>query len=173
MQHTNDAYTDIRDYWRDLLRLTLNELITEPNYTPADLARVRRPVLVIQGANDRVNAAGRHAQYLAENIPAAEMWLPAGVNHNVHRERPDEWLSRVLDFYQRRAARPRFVDGDEMVLKVGGDIADDGADLGEGDGEFHRGWIIAEPGADCEKIEHMSYYFRQRPDPAVPCQRGG
>ncbi len=91
------------DYWRDLLRLTLNELIAEPNYTPADLARVRRPVLVIQGANDRVNATGRHAQYLAENIPAAELWLPEGVAHNVHRERPDEWLTRVLDFYQRRA----------------------------------------------------------------------
>lgn len=93
------------DYWRDLLRLTLQELITEPNYSPADLGRVRRPVLVIQGANDRVNATGRHAQYLAENIPAAELWLPEGVAHNVHRERPDEWLARVLDFYQRRAGR--------------------------------------------------------------------
>jgi len=89
-------------YWRDLLRLTLAELISEPNYTPADLARVRRPVLVIQGANDRVNATGRHAQYLAENIPAAELWLPEGVAHNVHLEQPDEWLARVLDFYRRR-----------------------------------------------------------------------
>ena len=63
---------------------------------------MRRPVLVIQGANDRVNAPGRHAQFIAENIPGAELWLPEGVAHNVHRERPDEWLTRVLDFYQRR-----------------------------------------------------------------------
>jgi pimeloyl-ACP methyl ester carboxylesterase len=40
------------DYWRDLLQLTLREIITEPNYTPVDLAQVQRAVLVIQGAND-------------------------------------------------------------------------------------------------------------------------
>jgi pimeloyl-ACP methyl ester carboxylesterase len=90
------------DYWRDLLRLTVQAIITEPNYTPADLARVRRPVLVIQGADDGVNAPGRHAQYIAENIPGAELWLAAGVGHNVHRERQVEWLGRVLDFLPRR-----------------------------------------------------------------------
>jgi pimeloyl-ACP methyl ester carboxylesterase len=45
---------------------------------------------------------GRHAQYLAENIPGAELWLPEGVRHNVHMERPDEWLERVVGFLKRR-----------------------------------------------------------------------
>ena len=99
---TLHAATHGPDYWRELLRLTVAEIIAEPNYTPEALGRVRRPVLVIQGANDRVNAPGRHAQFIAENIPGAELWLPEGVAHNVHRERPDEWLTRVLDFYQRR-----------------------------------------------------------------------
>jgi pimeloyl-ACP methyl ester carboxylesterase len=92
------------DYWRDLLRLTVHAIVTEPNYSPADLARVRRPVLVIQGAEDGVNAPARHAQYMAENIPGAELWLPAGVGHTVHAERPDEWRERVLDFLGRHPA---------------------------------------------------------------------
>ena len=84
------------DYWRELLRLTLAAILTGPNYTPADLAQVRRPVLVVQGAADSVNAPGRHAQYLAEHIPGASLWLPEGAGHNVHMERTDEWLARVL-----------------------------------------------------------------------------
>jgi pimeloyl-ACP methyl ester carboxylesterase len=59
---------------------------------------VRKPVLVIQGADDGVNAPGRHAQYIAENIPGARLWLPEGVKHNVHKERPEEWLRLVVDF---------------------------------------------------------------------------
>lgn len=95
------------DYWRDLLRLTVNAIISEPNYTPADLATVRRRVLVIQGANDGVNAAGRHAQYIAENILDAELWLVEGVGHTVHGERPDEWLERVRGFLARRGPTGR------------------------------------------------------------------
>ncbi len=29
------------EYWRELLQLTVNELISEPNYTPEDLAKVQ------------------------------------------------------------------------------------------------------------------------------------
>ena len=91
------------DYWRDLLRLTVQAIISGPNYTAADLTRVQRPVLVIQGQNDTVNAPARHAEFIAEHIPAAERWLAAGVGHTVHQERPDDWLTRVLDFLKRRA----------------------------------------------------------------------
>jgi pimeloyl-ACP methyl ester carboxylesterase len=97
------------DYWRDLLRLTVQEIVSEPNYTPEDLARVRTPVLVIQGANDGVNAPGRHAQYIAENIPGAELWLPEGVGHNVHKERPEEWEERVAGFWERVERRAKSV----------------------------------------------------------------
>lgn len=90
------------DYWRDLLRLTLHAIITEPNYTPADLARAQRPTLVIQGENDTVNAPSGHAQFIARHIPDAELWIPPGVGHNVHLDLPDEWVARVLDFLARR-----------------------------------------------------------------------
>lgn len=89
------------EYWRDLLRLTVHAIITEPNYTPADLARVQRPTLVIQGELDAVNAPGRHAQFIAEHVPGAELWIPAGVRHNVHLEIPEAWVARVLGFIER------------------------------------------------------------------------
>jgi pimeloyl-ACP methyl ester carboxylesterase len=91
-----------KDYWRELLRITLHEIITEPNYTPDDLKRVQRPTLVIQGEKDSVNAPMRHAQFIAQNIPNAEYWLPKGIGHNVHKELLFDWVTRVLDFLARR-----------------------------------------------------------------------
>lgn len=89
-------------YWRDLLWLTMKEIISEPNYVPAELGRVEKPVLVIMGASDTVNAPDEHAQYIANNIPDAELWIPEKTGHNVHYERREEWVSKVLDFLERR-----------------------------------------------------------------------
>jgi pimeloyl-ACP methyl ester carboxylesterase len=89
-------------YWRELMRLTLQEILAGPNYTPQDLAQVCRPALVIEGAEDPVNAPGHQAEYIAENTPGSELWRPEGVKHNVHLERQDEWIARVLDFVKRR-----------------------------------------------------------------------
>jgi pimeloyl-ACP methyl ester carboxylesterase len=91
-----------KDYWRELLTMTMQEIIAEPNYSAADLAQVSRPVLAIMGAEDKVNAYDRHAQFIAEHIPSAEVWVPGGIGHNVHLEIPDEWIARVLDFLKRR-----------------------------------------------------------------------
>lgn len=90
------------DYWRELLKLTVDEIISQPRYTPDDLARVRRPVLVIQGEYDSVNAPMRHAQFIAQHIPYAELWIPAGIGHNVHVDAPLDWLARIFDFLDRR-----------------------------------------------------------------------
>jgi pimeloyl-ACP methyl ester carboxylesterase len=93
-----------REYWRDLLWLTMKEIISEPNYSPAELARVEVPVLLIMGADDTVNAPDAHAQYIANHIPGAELWIPERTGHNVHLERRQEWLARVLDFLERRGS---------------------------------------------------------------------
>lgn len=89
-------------YWRDLLMMTMQEIIAEPNYTSADLAKVEKPVFSIMGSDDKVNAIDRHGQFIAENIPSAEVWIPDGTGHNVHLEIRDEWINRVLDFLKRR-----------------------------------------------------------------------
>lgn len=91
-----------REYWRDLLWLTMKEIISEPNYAPSDLRRVDRPVLAIMGADDPVNAPDEHAQYIANHIPNAELWIPDNTGHNVHLDRQEEWVARVLDFLKRR-----------------------------------------------------------------------
>ena len=92
------------EYWRDLLWLTMKEIISEPNYAPFELARVERPTFVIMGAKDTVNAPDEHAQYIADNIPDAELWIPEKTGHNVHYERREEWIAKVLDFLERRGA---------------------------------------------------------------------
>jgi pimeloyl-ACP methyl ester carboxylesterase len=86
------------EYWRDLLQMTVKEIISEPNYTPDDLANVTAPMLVIMGADDTVNAPDKHAQYIAEHVPNAELWIPERTGHNVHKERQGEWIKRVLEF---------------------------------------------------------------------------
>jgi len=91
-----------REYWRELLWLTMKEIISEPNYSPAELRRVAVPMLVIMGDEDTVNAPDEHAQYIANNILNAELWIPEETGHNVHKEREQEWIAWVLDFLERR-----------------------------------------------------------------------
>lgn len=90
------------EYWRELLAMTLHEILTQPTYTASDLEKIDRPTFVIQGQKDPVNAPGRHAQFIAHNIPYAELWTPADTKHNVHHDRLFEWTERVRDFLARR-----------------------------------------------------------------------
>jgi pimeloyl-ACP methyl ester carboxylesterase len=94
--------THSSDYWRDLMRMTLKEILAGPSYAPQDLAQVKRPVLVIEGAGDPVNAPGHQAEYIAESIPGAELWRPKGIKHNVHKDSGEEWIAHVLDFLKRK-----------------------------------------------------------------------
>lgn len=88
-------------YWRELLWLSMKEIISEPNYAPFELARVEKPTLVIMGADDTVNAPDEHAQYIANNIPGAELWIPEATGHSVHKEHEQEWVWKILDFLKR------------------------------------------------------------------------
>jgi len=89
-------------YWKDLLWMTMKEIISEPNYSPADLERINVPMLVIMGAEDAVNAPDEQAQYIANHVPNAELWIPEKTGHTVQNEREQEWIEKVLDFLARR-----------------------------------------------------------------------
>jgi pimeloyl-ACP methyl ester carboxylesterase len=54
------------------------------------------------GADDTVNATDEHAQYIAKHVPNAELWIPEGTGHEVHKDRESEWVNKVLDFLKRR-----------------------------------------------------------------------
>jgi gamma-D-glutamyl-L-lysine dipeptidyl-peptidase len=96
-----------QEYWRELLAMTVAEIVSAPNYTPADLASTRPPVLAIEGQDDPVNARSGHGAFIAAQIPDAELWRPEGVGHSVHEERPVEWLARLDDFWSRRGTVER------------------------------------------------------------------
>lgn len=100
-------------YWRELLQLTVQEIISAPDYSAEALLHVNRSVLVIQGENDRVNAPARHAQFIARNIPYGELWSPAGIGHNVHDELLFEWCQRIHDFIERRGS-----DANEILYRL-------------------------------------------------------
>ncbi len=86
-------------YWRGLIDRTGWEIARAPNYKPADLRRVKTPVLVVQGENDEVNAPAHHAEYMAQNLSSAELWLAPATGHSVHAEHPEEWVARVTKFF--------------------------------------------------------------------------
>lgn len=88
-------------HWRKLLDATVQETITNPDWTANDLKDVRVPCLVVQGEKDTVNAPGRHAQVLDEWLPNSELWIPPGIGHSVHHELPDEFERRVTSFFDR------------------------------------------------------------------------
>jgi 3-oxoadipate enol-lactonase len=95
------------DYWATLLRRTAAEIVSEPNYTALDLARVQRPTLVIEGELDATNAPAAHGRFMAQHIQGSQLWIPVGVGHNVHTEIPAEWCERVLEFLRAVPAPQR------------------------------------------------------------------
>ncbi len=75
---------------------------TEPNYTAADLAQISVPVIIVHSEHDEF-IKREHAQYLAANIPGAELFTLHGVSHFAPLQRPvlfngamQAFLGRVL-----------------------------------------------------------------------------
>jgi len=73
---------------------------TEPNYTAADLAKIRVPVAIVQAENDEF-IKREHAEYLARTIPGAELTILAGVSHFAPLQRPRLFNEAVLAFLRR------------------------------------------------------------------------
>ncbi len=89
-------------YWRELLQATLEETLLQPGYARDDLALIRRPVLVIQGALDEVFGSEANGRWLARQIPGAEAWFPSAAGHDVQRDQLWPWCEHVFDFLARR-----------------------------------------------------------------------
>lgn len=63
---------------------------TQPNYSTDDLAAISVPVAIVQGEHDEFITLD-HAEYLARNIPGAELVILAGVSHFAPLQRPDQF----------------------------------------------------------------------------------
>ena len=71
--------------------------LTEPNFTPEELAAIRVPTLIIDGQNEEV-VRPDHAAEIAAAIPGAELVLLPNVGHYGLWQQPAEWNRVVLDF---------------------------------------------------------------------------
>jgi pimeloyl-ACP methyl ester carboxylesterase len=73
---------------------------TQPNYSAADLACIRVPVLVVHSEHDEF-IKREHAEYLAQSIPGAELRILAGVSHFAPLQRPEQFNGEVLAFLRQ------------------------------------------------------------------------
>ncbi len=70
--------------------------LTQPQYTAADLAKVRAKTLVILGENDDIRR--EHGQEMARRIPGARLVIIPGASHMAPMEKPDELNKVIVDF---------------------------------------------------------------------------
>lgn len=70
---------------------------TQPNYSAADLAAIRVPVVVVHSEHDEFIKLD-HAQYLAATIPGARFVLLPGVSHFAPVQRPALFSEAILRF---------------------------------------------------------------------------
>ncbi len=75
----------------------LQLMVTQPHITPADLARISAPALVLAGEHDIVPAA--HTRRIAEGLPHAQMHIFAGAGHGALQEEPDTFNTTVEKFF--------------------------------------------------------------------------
>jgi len=71
-------------------------LLTEPQLTFADMARIQAPVLVLAGEHDLVLDA--HTRAIAAHLPHASCFIFKGATHNAPWEIPQEFNQRVSSF---------------------------------------------------------------------------
>jgi pimeloyl-ACP methyl ester carboxylesterase len=77
---------------------------TQPNYAVHELAEIRVPVMIVQSEHDEF-IKPEHAEYLARNIPGAELVVLPGVSHFAPLQRPDEFNAAIARFLERTLGR--------------------------------------------------------------------
>lgn len=75
----------------------LGLMVKEPNFSPADLAKLTVPTLVIAGTKDMIQE--KHTRLIADSIPNARLVLLSG-DHFVANKNPEAFNRAVLVFLQ-------------------------------------------------------------------------
>lgn len=97
-----------RDYRRlapdpDHFDAAMNRILamwrTQPDFSAADLGRVRARTLIVAGEHDVVRR--EHSEQLAKAIPNARLWIVPGANHSVMVEKPEVVNPVALEFLSR------------------------------------------------------------------------
>jgi pimeloyl-ACP methyl ester carboxylesterase len=69
----------------------------EPNYSAADLAKIRTPVAIVDGDHDEAIKRD-HTEYLARAIPGAQLIILPGLSHFAMLQNPAVFNAAMLDF---------------------------------------------------------------------------
>ena len=69
-----------------------------PFFSPRHAARMRMPVLMIQGSEDRINPREENADLLLPHLPNGRLDIWSGVGHLPEVEAPERFVQRVIDF---------------------------------------------------------------------------
>jgi pimeloyl-ACP methyl ester carboxylesterase len=73
---------------------------TQPNYSVAQLLEISVPVAIVQSEHDEF-ILREHAEYLAANIPHAELIFLEKVSHFAPLQRPDVFNAAALQFLHK------------------------------------------------------------------------
>lgn len=71
---------------------------TQPNYTAADLARIRGPAIAIVDGEKEELILPEHTRYLARTIPRARLIILPGVSHFAPLQKPDAFNKAMIDW---------------------------------------------------------------------------
>jgi len=80
---------------RDVLAMQLSQ----PNYTPAELAAIKGPAIaIVDGAHEEF-ILREHTQYLARTIPGAVLIILPDVSHFAPLQAPDSFNASMINFF--------------------------------------------------------------------------
>jgi len=88
------------DQFRAMVAAMDGLMHAQPNYSSEDLARISRPVAIVQGEFDEF-IKPEHAAYLARTIPNAQLITLPGVSHFAPWQDPDSFNAELLAFLGR------------------------------------------------------------------------
>ena len=86
-----------RDHWPVVKAKLYEEHLTEPSLTPADLAGIDVPTLVMIGDRDEVEI--EHAVALYRGLPDAQLAIVPGTSHGLLVEKPELCNAMLVDFF--------------------------------------------------------------------------
>jgi pimeloyl-ACP methyl ester carboxylesterase len=90
------AASDRSRPWATLCQL-LQLMVTQPQITPDDLARITTPALVLAGEHDLIPEA--HTRSIAGGLPHARLHIFPGAGHGALQEVPDTFNATVEQFF--------------------------------------------------------------------------
>jgi pimeloyl-ACP methyl ester carboxylesterase len=98
-RHTKDyaALSATPDQFRNFIEDVGLMERTQPDFSQADLASIKVPVVIAQSEHDEF-IKREHAEYLAQSIPNAEYLFLDGVSHFAPLQRPHKFNDAVLGF---------------------------------------------------------------------------